>query len=121
MDTISFLVKTIRENLTPDLLRGKYRSGVGVAGHCYVAAETLYHMLGGKASGLKPHNGRLGDVQHWWLEDSNGIIIDPTADQFPNGFPYGLGRGRCFLTAKPSRRASILMERVVSNWISQKP
>lgn len=112
---IGSLIAAIRENLTPDLLHEDDRyhgSGIGTAGHCYIASEALYHMLGGKGSGLKPCNGRLGDTQHWWLEDGDGNVIDPTADQFPDGFPYESGRGRGFLTAKPSKRARILMERI---------
>ena len=137
-DRINFLIAAIRKNLSPDLLHEDDRyhdgSGVGTAGHCYVASEVLYHMLGGKKSGLKPCNGRLWDmqeaddlvacatsgIQHWWLEDEDGNVIDPTADQFPDGFPYEVGRGRGFLTAKPSKRAKILMQRV-REWIASKP
>lgn len=125
---VDSLITAIRDNLTPDLLHENDRyhgSGIGTAGHCYIASEALYHMLGGKESGLKPCNGRLWDIQdmgniacatsgiqHWWLEDEDGNIIDATADQFPDGFPYESGRGRGFLTAKPSKRARILMERI---------
>lgn len=104
------LVKLIQESLTPDLLKPKYRNGVNrYAGHCYVASETLYHLMGGKESGLKPFG--LGD--HWWLQDGSDQIIDITSAQFDYKFPYYLGRHRSFLTRTPSKRAKILMERIL--------
>jgi hypothetical protein len=26
-----------------------------------------------------------GNQQHWWCEDENGVVVDPTAKQFPSG------------------------------------
>ena len=31
------------------------------------------------------HCPDLGKRPHWWLLDPNGVIVDPTADQFPSG------------------------------------
>lgn len=110
------LIELIRANLTPDLLHEQYRMLAEkgpAAGHCYVASEALYHIIGGRRSRFKPHSGRIGDIVHWWLEDDEGGVVDPTADQFPDGFPYEIGRGRGFLTRTPSRRAGILIARVL--------
>ena len=54
------MTKAIRKALTPDLLHEPYRSRVQaghcdpMTGHCYVASEAAYHMLGGKAAGWTP-------------------------------------------------------------------
>ena len=89
-------------------------------GNCYVTCEALYHLLGGKLSGLTPHTIRHeGDV-HWFLvykrTTAFGVvttIIDPTGVQFTTLPDYKKGRGRGFLTKKPSKRARAMMERMV--------
>lgn len=93
-------------------------------GNCYVTCEALYHLLGGAVSGWVPHTVRHeGDV-HWYLVkrhvyDVGGryqpgryteVVLDPTAQQFSTPPPYHLGRGRGFLTKKPSKRAAALMK-----------
>jgi hypothetical protein len=107
----------IHESLTSDLLKKPYRGHHNkFYGHCYVASETLYHLLGGKDAGLKIYHGRdeLGIV-HWWLEDGEGIILDPTSRQYTDEGkvpPYDKKKRGTFLTQLPSKRAKILMERV---------
>lgn len=86
-------------------------------GNCYVTCEALYHLLGGAAAGWTPRTVRHeGDV-HWYLVlaglDGDGHIVDPTASQFKTPPPYHLGRGRGFLTKKPSKRARALMDKLV--------
>lgn len=106
--------------LTPDLLREPYRSEYTptnpTAGHCYIAAEALWHLLGGPASGYKPMTARDPDGgTHWWLQDAQGEPLDPTAAQYlTDGLqpPYHLGRGCGFLTRQPSKRAAIVIARV---------
>lgn len=83
-------------------------------GNCYVTCEALFYLLGGKKAGWIPHTVRHeGDV-HWYLvRDGNlieGDILDPTAVQFKTPPPYHKGRGRGFLTKKPSKRAKALMK-----------
>lgn len=86
-------------------------------GNCYVTCEALYHLLGGKESGYKPMTVRHeGDV-HWFLvfEGTKNlgyyglggcrVVIDPTVSQFKTKPDYNKGRGRGFLTKKPSTRA----------------
>lgn len=114
------LIRAIRRNLTPDLLDRKHAwmAELGpTAGHCYVATEALYYLLGGRESGCTPHNAKVDGVQHWWLVDAEGNAWDATIDQFgvPDDRLYELlshGRGRGFLTKRPSKRALILLHRV---------
>jgi hypothetical protein len=80
--------------------------------NCYVASEAYYHLKGGKAAGLKPVNGKVDGISHWWLVDSVGCVIDITAEQFDAPVDYSAGRGRGFLTKKPSKRAQELINRV---------
>ena len=114
---IADLTKTVRSVLTPNLLKPVFKKKVEsgahpMTGHCYVASEAMFHMLGGKDAGLKPNSVRMGDCIHWWLETSTGQIIDPTFDQFDEKVPYHEGRGRGFLTRGPSKRAQEVIRRV---------
>jgi hypothetical protein len=72
---------------------------------CYPASEAVYHLLGGKCSGLTPVRGG----GHWWLRRKDGSILDVTAAQYPQGFDYAIGKGGGFLTANPSARAHRVM------------
>ena len=114
--------------LTPDLLKPEWRaeaerSGNPVAGHCYAAAEAVYHLCGGAEAGWVPQvlthatfPDELAPGQtHWFLKNRiTGELVDPTQGQFDSAPPYGLGRGTGFLTAGPSRRAAVIIERVLA-------
>lgn len=82
-----------------------------------MAAEALYHILGGKAAGWTPmvipkNRGSVGD-SHWFLRHSSGMRLDPSRLQFKGCAPcYGLARGSGFLTKRPSRRARALMRQL---------
>lgn len=110
----------IKQHLTPDLLKPRFRRKAEgqhpTFGHCYVAAEALYHLLGGREAGLKAVRGRDDQgIVHWWLEDAEGAILDPTAEQYTSkglSPPYERGRAAGFLTREPSKRARVLMDRV---------
>jgi hypothetical protein len=107
------LVEKVRSCLTPDLLRPDVQQGQHpMQGHCYVASEAIYHILGGSSSGLKPTRMRFGTDVHWWLVDSDGNVVDATFDQFNEPVPYEQGRAGGFLTREPSKRAKVLIERV---------
>jgi len=109
------LINQIRDNLTPDLLKPEFRDQPFPVGHCYVSSEALYHLLGGRESGLRPMRLRMPDgVVHWWLETPEGEVIDPTHDQFGESVPYEQGKSGGFLTREPSRRATELMNRISS-------
>ena len=105
------MIDTVRAVLTDDLLLPKYRGGANkFSGHCYVASEALYHLLGGKKAGYKPMHMRVGDVSHWFLI-KDGDILDPTVGQFDSIPDYKSARGCGFLTRKPSKRAQIVIDR----------
>lgn len=114
----------IRQNLTDDLLKPKYRKmkrSVQSEGHCYVATEALYYLADGKKNDLMPCVLRVDGDTHWFLMQNNGsstTIYDPTYDQFGDNPPNYLGAKRChFLTKKPSKRASILINKVKKSWL----
>lgn len=116
---IEIVCDAIRENLSEDLRSLKYRNHPNkYRGHCYVAAEALYHLLP-KEMGFKPYVLRIEEDTHWYLmTQGHEFVIDPTWDQFDTAVKNRLyklySNGRCcgFLTKKPSKRASELIRRV---------
>lgn len=110
------LVDSTVQSLSDDLRKPKYRGNENpLTGHCYVASEALYHLMGGRKSGWVPHNIKHEGDQHWYLKNKEtGEIIDPTAGQFKTPVPYHLGRGKGFLTAEPSKRAAQLIAKIQS-------
>lgn len=111
------LLLQIRKHLTDDLLLPKYRKKIrrtNTAGHCYVATETLYHLLGpNNKKKYKPYYIKVNGVTHWYLMSDNQLeILDPTYDQFPNFPNYSAGKRAAFLTKSPSKRSKILMARI---------
>jgi hypothetical protein len=106
------LVERVRAALTDELRKPKYRGKTPAsAGHCYVASEALYHLLGGSEAGWKPISVRHEGEPHWYLQNERtGCRVDATEDQFCTAVPAGRGKG--FLTKHPSKRAQILMARV---------
>ncbi len=114
--SVDSLVKKVRSNLSDDLRKPQYKnSNCDSSGHCYVASEAVYHILGGKNSGLKPMNIKHEGVSHWFLKDSKGNIIDPTKDQFKTIVPYEKAKGKGFLTKNPSKRAKKLINKIEGN------
>ena len=109
---VARLERALTKNLSPDLLTPAWRkSSTGpLSGHCYVASEAAWHLLGAMDSPWRPYVGRVGDVTHWWLQDGD-TVLDITLGQFPQGFNHSLGHKCGFLTREPSKRARILIER----------
>lgn len=100
------------DNLSDDLRKAPWRGSTNLlAGHCYVAAETLYHFLGGKEAGWTPMFIRHGGSAHWFLRHQDGRVLDPTEGQFTVPVPHEEGRGKGFLTARPSQRSQQLIKR----------
>lgn len=103
-------------SLTPELvkkeflfLQKKHRLG----GHCYVATEAMYYLLGGKSSGYMPASLVHEGVKHYYLKHrETGEVLDLTALQFRTPIPYASGRGSVYRQSKPSKRTAILLERV---------
>lgn len=99
--------------LTDDLRKPKYRGNSNpLVGHCYVASEAIYHLVGGQQSKLVPYFIRHEGEPHWFLASRyTGQIVDPTAGQFTTPVSYWWGVRKGFLTKYPSKRAKIVMER----------
>lgn len=108
-------VAAVQGALTPDLLRAEYHkpNAHPHAGHCYVATEALWHLLGGYKSRWRPAFIRHEGSPHWFLRHADGTVLDPTADQFTSPPPYTLATGKAFLTKRPSKRARVVMARVL--------
>lgn len=116
-------IARIKTVLTADILKPAYRfmasAGNPTSGHCYHAAEALWHLLGGQGSHWVPMRVRESDgMTHWWLRHRlNGQIADPTADQYRcigEEPPYALGKGGGFMTALPSKPAKEIIRRLRS-------
>lgn len=107
------LGEKIRNNLTFDLVKKKYRGPTPIHGSCYIASEAIYHLLNGndneniKIKRFKMPNG----VNHWWIENY-GKIIDLTYDQFDIDVPYEKGINSSFLTKHPSKRCLSLLQKI---------
>ncbi len=113
MDT-EVISRAVVAHLTPDLLTPQWRAmaRTPLSGHCYVASEAAWHLLGAFESPWRPRVARVDGTTHWWLAGPEGVM-DLTAAQFDHPVEYSLGRPCGFLTRAPSRRARILMDRVL--------
>src|SRR5208337_2202897 len=86
--------KAVTRALKPELLKEPYRSRVTaggcdpLTGHCYVASEAAFHLLGGKRAGWKPMFIRHENEPHWFLVGPEGQVVDLTAGQFRTPVPY---------------------------------
>ena len=103
------LLPAIRSALSSDLLSREQRAMIApgdhpTKGHCAIATEAAYHLLGGRDSGWIPvvlPKKILGYTTHWWLRNSETLaIFDPTAEQFPGGRPLRI-RPRLRLPGPP--------------------
>jgi hypothetical protein len=112
----------IIENLTNDLLDPAHRkmkeANPNLAltfGHCYVASETAYYMLGGKERGWTPQHIKHVGRSHWYLKHESGFILDLTGQQFRTPLDYSEGRGKGFMTKGPCKRTQKLLDRIVGS------
>lgn len=112
-------IKQVQRNLTPDLLRGRWKIQTHpLEGHCYVAAEALWHLLG--RVDWKPvfsaYEDEGGRATHWWLvHRTTGVIADPTKEQYePEQPPYHLGKGCGFQSQQPSKRAQKVLDGIAN-------
>ena len=109
------LVELIRGSLNDELRKPKYKGNPNpMAGHCYVASETFYHLSGGKERFVPMVMRVLGDT-HWFLKCRvTGEVIDLTADQFDFKIDYSLAKGSGFLTLNPSKRTLKVIDMIKS-------
>ncbi len=93
--------------LSDDLRRAPWRGSPNrLAGHCYVASEAAWHLLGAFRGPWRPQFIRHEDAPHWYLRNLvTRRVLDLTAGQFATPVPYAQGRGCGFLTRRPSKRA----------------
>jgi hypothetical protein len=129
------LERKYREQLAPD--------DPPETGHCAVASEAFYHIAGGRKAGFMPvvcgyasdgqgkmkfgaekiealKNSSWHKETHWWVRGpkegrrGQGRILDVTARQYPEAFPYEQGHNTGFMQPqqKPSKRAQVVIDRV---------
>jgi hypothetical protein len=87
----------------PQLLKEPYRTRVKQGahphtGHCYVASQALYSLLGAKGGGYSPLCMQHEGGSHWAiLREKDGAILDPTVAQFKTTPDYskGVRKGYC--------------------------
>jgi hypothetical protein len=113
------VIRAVQTCLTDELRRQRYRGHPNpLRGHCAVATEAVYFLLGGRKAGWAPTTLRVSkDEVHWFLRHrKTGEVVDPTAGQFVCELEYERGRGRGLPTPKrgakeqpPSRRAAAVI------------
>jgi len=118
--TIRKIILLIQNSLSPDLLVGRWKKQVKkLDGHCYIAAEALWHLLGrvDYFPYFAVYKDEGGRATHWWLVNKHTKkIVDPTKEQYlPDDPPYHLGKRGGFLTKLPSKRAKLVISRVRSH------
>ena len=110
------LKKQIQAVLADDLRSDEHRLGHGrYDGFAYPAAEAYFQLAGGYAAGLHPMHLKHRGKSHWWLENSEGGVVDLTlAPRETSDFPYHRGKRRPFryTSAGLSRRARAIVARV---------
>lgn len=100
-------------SLNDDLRKKPWKGNPNpLAGHCYVASEALFHLLGGREKGWGARTVKFYGANHWFLQHPVLGILDVTAAQYDDPVPYHESRGRGFLTSQPSKRAREVINRV---------
>lgn len=108
---ISKYIKLIADNLDETLLHKKFKAQRNkFSGHCYISSECSFYLFA-KDLGFKPKFIRHEGQPHWYLANDKWII-DITASQFKTEVPYQNGKGKGFLTNKPSKRCQTLMDKI---------
>lgn len=117
------LIPLVQNCLSDDLLKKCYLQGERhpTTGHCYVASEALFHLLGGREHWLSKTGRDADGGTHWWLVNRHdGVRVDATQEQYTSfGIepPYSAGRSCTFLTQKPSKRCQIVLARLAEKGV----
>ena len=113
------IIKLIKNNLTPDLVKSQYRNDRQAlhSGQSYVASEALFHILGANDSLYSLHYGvDENSTVHWWLVNmTTKEILDTTCEQYTSEGktpPYDNGVKAAFLTKKISKRGKIVIDKI---------
>jgi hypothetical protein len=107
------IVMDVRSLLRNDDRKPQYRWNPNpMFGQCYVASETVYHLLGGKhcPAVLYSYQMRWEGESHWFLVLAYKVI-DPTFDQFEEKPKYEYSTRRAFMSPSPSKRTRAVMRR----------
>lgn len=121
-EVVNSVVKTIAEQLTPDLLTKKYREENvknPMYGHCYHSSQALFYLM--DTDKLVPMSGiDYRNDTHWWLQDDDETIHDVTADQYYSVNqvpPYATGKKSVWYGWKqrPHQRTLKLMMKVLDS------
>jgi hypothetical protein len=112
------LKREIQAVLTDELRSDEHRTGHGrYDGFAYPAAEAYFHLAGGYDAGLHPVHLKYRGRSHWWLVDSEDLVIDLTLGPRETwDFPYQRGKRRPFryTPAGLSRRAQTIVQRATA-------
>ena len=83
-------------------------------GHCYVASQVLYDVLGGDNAGYEVYQMDHEGVSHWFLKNKDGTVLDPTVLQFETKPDYAQATHSAFLWTEDglSKRAQEMKERI---------
>ena len=114
---MKILINNIIDNLDDSLLKKEYlkmKNRNHFTGHCYVATETLYHLLDDNIKEeYTPAYLKINDDTHWFLKNKKtNEIIDITKKQFKFNLNYENAKNCFFLTKKPSKRSLTLINRI---------
>ncbi len=114
--TIERLGAAVLASLSPELVLPQFRKlqeNHPLGGHCYVASEAIYYLLGGRESGYMPASVTHEGVKHFYLKHrETGSTLDLTSGQFRTPPDYKQGRGSAYRQSEPSKRAAIVIARV---------
>ena len=89
----------LRKKSSQKYLKSQYRipNRHPLHGHCYVAAQSLYHGLGGSEAGYQVFRMDHEGASHWFLKNAQGRVLDPTVSQFKNKPDYSKAQRAAFL------------------------
>lgn len=99
-DLVRDLVPSCALTVSPRLFPSVTPKGRALAGQCDNAAALFKHLAGDSEGGWRTMNLSAEAWpygSHWFLLHApTGLVVDPTADQFPRGVrvPYERARGR---------------------------
>lgn len=108
------------EDLEPKYREKHERGCDAMTGHCFVATNAFWHIMGGPEGPYRPKHVKVGKESHWFLVDQrDGSIVDLTASQFGRArVPYERGRG-IGMRARPggdlggpTERARVVLDRI---------
>ena len=125
MSEIFAVMESIRENLSPDLLKGRkslmYPQDVQknrFYGHCYHSSQALYYLMDTDALVSMSATDYRGE-KHWWLQD-NETVYDCTGEQYwsvNQNPPYDVGKKTAWYgwKGRPQQVSLNLMIRVLGD------